>query len=168
MTLFGIPTRGSDASAVKVEHNLGCATLMVNDVQSLNIEHQLRPDVQYDLDRFLVFPCYTGFTSAVQISELRIGTGRNTFAYIFPVTSFRNEMDFDKRFGLIYADAGFRKFVTTENLKRFQSSYVLDQTSVAQVPLDEVVNDSLSIFVASKEILAEHDVSADVLELRNV
>ncbi|WP_172978916.1 hypothetical protein [Roseovarius sp. THAF8] len=138
---------------------------MIDDVEALTIEHQLRPDEQYQLDRFIVAPCYTAFTSAAQISELRIGPDRNTFGYIFPITSFRNEMGFDRKFGLIYADAGFRKFLTLERLARFQSSFSIDRGAVEQVSLDEIVSDSLSIFVASKEVLDAHDVSEDVLEL---
>lgn len=156
---------GPVASEVIVEHNLGTASLVVDGVHSLTIDHQMRPEEQLDLNRFTVSPCYTAFTSAVEITELRIGPDRNTLGYIFPITSFRNEMGFDKKFGLIYADAGFRKFVTIENLARFQSRLIVDQTKVSQFSLDEVVNDSLSILVLSKEIMEQHDIAPDVLEL---
>jgi len=165
MLLFGIPTSGPDASDIVVEHVLGHANILIDGNPELTIEHHLLPAEQYDSARFAVYPCYTGFTSASQITELRIGSDRNTFGFVFPVTSFRNEIGFSKKYGLIYADAAFRKFITVENLTRFQSSFFIERSGENEVPLDAVVNDSLSILVVSRETLEEHNVSLDALQL---
>lgn len=167
MPVFGIPVAGPGARDVRVEHEMGRAFLMVDGNISLIIDHQLLPGEQFDLARFSVFPCYSGFTLASQIMELRIGAEeeRKTFGYVFPVTSFRNEIGFEKKYGLIYADAAFRKFLSVENLERFQAAYTIEQTEVHQVPLDAAVNDSLSLLAVSNEVLEAQNISRDVLEL---
>ncbi len=74
-------------------------------------------------------------------------------------------MGFGNSFGLVYADAAFRKFVTADHLMRFQSGYSIERAEVGRVPLDTVINDSLSVLAISNEVLEKHDVSPEVLEL---
>lgn len=167
MSVFGIPVSGPDARKVQVQHELGTASLMVEEDISLVIEHQMLPDEQFDLERFSVFPCYSSFTLASQITELRVEAEgeRVTFGYVFPVTSFRNEIGFDKKFGLVYAEAAFRKFLTVKNIETFQAAFDIEQAEVSHLPLDAVIDDSLSILAVSNEVLEQQNISGDVLEL---
>lgn len=167
MTVFGIPITGPGARDVRVEHELGHASLLVDGDTFLVIEHQLLPSDPFDASRFSVFPCYSHFTLAHQITELRIHNDgkRKTFGYVFPITSFRNEIGFEKKYGLIYADAAFRKFLTVENIKRYQTNYTIDIAELNRVPLDAVVNDSLSILAISKEFIDSLSITNDILDL---
>lgn len=164
MALFGLPASGSAAPEIRIEHQPGSATLVIDGDPRCLIEHKMVPETHFDLDRFAVFPCYTGLTAESQICELRVGKERNTFGYVFPTTSFRNGAGISEKWPLIYADAAFRKFMNLNYLQEFQAQIALDEIGVEPIPLDRILDDSLSILIVSLEVLAKHEFNEHLLD----
>lgn len=166
MDIFGVPHEGANRIEVEISHSPGCAEVKADGLSSISIVHALIPPEPFDLKRFAIFPCFTGATRASEVMRLQFkGEYRpDTFGFVFPVTSFRNESEFQEEYLLVYADAAFKGFLTLENLSKFQSDQKWKDISGSSLELDEALSDNLSILAISKEICEKVKVSGVLLD----
>lgn len=150
---------------IRIEHGRGSAHVTSTSGPLFDIINGIGADDERDINNYHVRVCYTGFSGESQTTSLLAADSDKTIGYIFPITSFRSGDNLGGAWPRRFADVGFRSVTVPDTLAIFSNFGSTATYRGAELFLDEVIPDELSVMVLGRESLAQWGVDLKTTEL---
>lgn len=168
---LGIPadTGGRSTETVAVNHSSNSVRFSVSGIEVLSVRHDVETEEDpRPIERYISCLCYTGRAKAGDFARVEFAGGEQTtrMGYVFPANCFSEPELFDGGWPAKFAEVGFRKSVSIENISRFSRLRLPpDATSLGDLTLDQVFSEEISVLVIGIDAARKTKMSLKELEL---
>ncbi|KPB02060.1 hypothetical protein [Ahrensia marina] len=129
------------------------------------VKHGITVSSQRDSGKYYALLCNLGPVREAGTCIVSLSPGQHRLGFAFPLTALKSGVGIEEGWPSNFAEVGFRKLTTLENIHKYSVVRSMAELKHRELYLDELYSDNLTMFVFSREALANADVSTSILEL---
>ena len=153
------------AFELSIEHDLGSSVVRSHLGDLGTIKHGLEVDSPLEAQDFTVMLCHIGDVGEADTRKVIATPSGKRLGFSFPLTALRTGTGIDEVWGAKFAEVGFRKLVSLENIDRYSLIRATSELRNAEFFIDEIFSEEFVMFVFSNKGLKDAGLSHESLRL---